>query len=110
MACTDVARAALTAGSGIAAQQAVEADGRARELLCDIRREHPSVSVKLILRTLRAEGRVGPEVTACTVRRMFAERGLTRTAAAGTAARHAFAGKRSALERCGTATCVTVRH
>ena len=53
-----------------------------RELLCDIRREHPSVSVKLILRTLRAEGRVGSEVTACTVRRMFAERGLTRTAAA----------------------------
>jgi putative transposase len=53
-----------------------------RELLCDIRREHPSVSVKLILRTLRADGRVGPEVTACTVRRMFAERGLTRTAAA----------------------------
>jgi len=53
-----------------------------RELLCDIRREHPSVSVKVILRTLRADGRVGPEVTACTVRRMFAERGLTRTAAA----------------------------
>jgi transposase InsO family protein len=40
------------------------------------------VSVKVILRTLRADGRMGPEVTACTVRRMFAERGLTRTAAA----------------------------
>jgi transposase InsO family protein len=50
-----------------------------RELLCDIRREHPSVSVNLILRTLRADGRVGADVTACTVRRMLAERGLTRT-------------------------------
>ena len=57
-------------------------DPALRELLCDIRREHPSVSVKLILRTLYAEGRIGPEVTACTVRRLFAERGLSRTAAA----------------------------
>ena len=40
------------------------------------------MSVKLILRTLQADGRLGPEVKACTVRRMFAERGLTRTAAA----------------------------
>ena len=55
-------------------------DPELRELLCDIRREHPSVSVTLILRTLLAEGRIGPEVTACTVRRMFAERGLHRTA------------------------------
>jgi hypothetical protein len=39
------------------------------------------VSVTLILRTLRADGRAGAEVTACTVRRMLAERGLTRTAA-----------------------------
>ncbi|MEO8754183.1 MAG: helix-turn-helix domain-containing protein [Casimicrobiaceae bacterium] len=57
-------------------------DPQLRELLCDIRREHPSVSVKVILRTLLAEGRMGSEVTACTVRRMLAERGLTRTAAA----------------------------
>lgn len=53
-----------------------------RELLCDIRREHPNVSVTLMLRTLRADGRVGPEVTVCTVRRMLAERGLVRAAAA----------------------------
>jgi len=33
------------------------------------------------LRTLYAEGRIGAEVTACTVRRMFAARGLHRTAA-----------------------------
>jgi transposase InsO family protein len=54
-------------------------DPELRELLCDIRREHPSVSVTLMLRTLRADGRVGDEVSACTVRRMLAERGLART-------------------------------
>jgi transposase InsO family protein len=53
-------------------------DPELRELLCDIRREHPYVSVTVILRTLRADGRVGDEVKECTVRRMFAERGLTR--------------------------------
>ena len=56
-------------------------DPALRELLCDIRREHPEVSVTLILRTLRADGRVGPKVTACTVRRMFAEKGLVRCVA-----------------------------
>ena len=56
-------------------------DPALRELLCDIRREHPEVSVSLVLRTLRADGRAGPEVTACTVRRMFAEKGLHRCAA-----------------------------
>jgi|HubBroStandDraft_5_1064220.scaffolds.fasta_scaffold106753_2 putative transposase len=53
-------------------------DPALRELLCDIRREHPEVSVTLIVRTLRADGRIGPEVTACTVRRMFCEKGLAR--------------------------------
>lgn len=57
-------------------------DPTLRELLCDIRREHPRVSVTLILRTLRADGRVGADVTECTVRRMFAEKGLVRTASA----------------------------
>ncbi len=38
------------------------------------------MSVTLILRTLGADGRVGPEVTECTVRRMFAEKGFVRTA------------------------------
>jgi putative transposase len=56
-------------------------DPALRELLCDIRREHPEVSVTLIVRTLRADGRIGPEVTACTVRRMFSEKGLTRCVA-----------------------------
>ncbi len=56
-------------------------DAELRELLCDIRREHPNVSVPLILRTLRADGRIGADVKACTVRRMLAERGLTRTVA-----------------------------
>jgi len=54
-------------------------DPELRELLCNIRREHPGVSVTLILRTLRADGRVGRDVTECTVRRMLAERGLART-------------------------------
>jgi transposase InsO family protein len=54
-------------------------DPELRELLCDIRREHPSVSVTLMLRTLLADGRIGKDVTACTVRRMLAERGLART-------------------------------
>lgn len=57
-------------------------DPALRDLLCDIRREHPQVSVTLILRSLRAEGRIGADVTACTVRRMLAEKGLCRTAAA----------------------------
>jgi putative transposase len=55
-------------------------DPALRELLCDIRREHPNVSVTVILRTLRADGRIGDDVRECTVRRMFAERGLVRTA------------------------------
>ncbi len=54
-------------------------DPALRELLCDIRREHPGVSVPLMLRTLRADGRIGPEVKECTVRRLLAERGLART-------------------------------
>jgi transposase InsO family protein len=53
-----------------------------RELLCDIRREHPDVTTTLIVRTLQAEGRIGPEVTVCTVRRMYAEKGLSRVATA----------------------------
>lgn len=57
-------------------------DPALRELLCDIRREHPDITVTLIVRSLRAEGRIGPEVTACTVRRMYAEKGLHRVAAA----------------------------
>ena len=55
-------------------------DPTLRDLLCDIRREHPYVSVTLMLRTLRADGRVANDVKECTVRRMLAERGLIRTA------------------------------
>src|SRR5690606_24482676 len=53
-------------------------DASLRDLICDIRREHPDVSVTLILRTLRADGRIDNKVTACTVRRMLRERGLHR--------------------------------
>jgi len=54
-------------------------DPALRALLFDIRREHPDVSVTLILRTLRADGRIGAKVTECTVRRMFVEHGMVRT-------------------------------
>jgi putative transposase len=50
-----------------------------RQLLCDIRREHPSASVPLILRTLQTDGRLDKgAVSASTVRRLFAEGGLDR--------------------------------
>lgn len=51
-----------------------------RALLCDIRREHPSASVELILRTLRADGRIGDELKAATVRRLYREQGLDKVA------------------------------
>jgi transposase InsO family protein len=50
-----------------------------RALLLDIRREHPSASVPLILSTLVAEGRLDKgKVAPSTVRRLFAEAGLDR--------------------------------
>ncbi|WP_237080502.1 DDE-type integrase/transposase/recombinase [Myxococcus xanthus] len=50
-----------------------------RELLLDIRREYPSASVTLILRTLVTDGRLEKDaVSATTVRRLFAEAGLDR--------------------------------
>ena len=50
-----------------------------RELLLDIRREHPSASVELILRTLVADGRLARSaVSAPTVRRLYVENGLDR--------------------------------
>jgi putative transposase len=50
-----------------------------RQLLCDIRREHPSASVPLILRTLEGDGRLAKDaVSASTVRRLFVEQGLDR--------------------------------
>lgn len=62
--------------------------GRGRELndeqkalLLDIRREHPDVSVPVILTTLEADGRLERgAVTPTTLRRFFAERGLDRVA------------------------------
>ena len=60
--------------------------GRARELtaeqralLLDIRREHPTASVPVILRTLVADGRLAKgAVSATTVQRLYREAGLTR--------------------------------
>jgi len=56
---------------GLAAEQ--------RQLIIGIRREHPSASVPLILRTLVADGRLDEKaLSATTVRRLFAELGLDR--------------------------------
>jgi transposase InsO family protein len=50
-----------------------------RDLLLDIRREHPSASVPLILSTLVADGRLAERaVSEATVRRLFVEHGLDR--------------------------------
>jgi transposase InsO family protein len=52
-----------------------------RELLLDIRREHPNASVPLIRQTLIDEGRMAPEaVSEPTVRRLYAAAGLPRRA------------------------------
>lgn len=48
-----------------------------RQLLCDIRREHPSASSKLIVRTLVADGRMDKgAASVTTVRRLLREAGL----------------------------------
>ena len=53
-----------------------------KELLVDIRQEHPDTSVPVILNTLEDDGRFEADaVSATTVRRMFRERGLDRVAA-----------------------------
>jgi transposase InsO family protein len=52
-----------------------------RKLLLDIRRENPSTSVPVILRTLVLDGRLDHNaISAATVRRLFAEHGLDRVA------------------------------
>lgn len=50
-----------------------------RKLLADIREEHPSASVPVILRTLVAEGRLDKDaISASSVRRFYQEQGLDR--------------------------------
>ena len=54
----------------------------ARALLLDIRREYPSASASLIVRTLVLDGRLKPDaVSVPTVRRLYVEHGLDRVAA-----------------------------
>jgi len=61
------------------AGHALELTPEQRELLFDIRREHPSASVALILRTLVADGRLQErEVSEPTVRRLYVDNGLDR--------------------------------
>jgi transposase InsO family protein len=56
-----------------------ELTGERRQLLLDIRKEHPSASVPLILRTLVADGRLAREaVSESTVRRLYQATGLER--------------------------------
>jgi transposase InsO family protein len=59
--------------------RAQELTAEQRQLLCDIRREFPSASASLILRTLVAAGRFDSgAVSATTVRRLFVDEGLDR--------------------------------
>jgi transposase InsO family protein len=52
-----------------------------RQLICDIRREHPSASARLIVRTLEADGRLEPgTIKPGTVRKLLREQGLDRVA------------------------------
>ena len=52
-----------------------------RDLLLEIRREHPTASAALILRTLELDGRVAKRsITVSTVRRLFGQHGLDRVA------------------------------
>ena len=60
-----------------------------RQLLLDIRRENPSASVPLILRTLKLDGRLdGGAISAATVRRLYVEQGLDRVAVRDGAGTH----------------------
>lgn len=59
--------------------QALALTPEQRDLLLDIRREHPSASASLILRTLVADGRLGKkEVSVPTLRRLYVGAGLDR--------------------------------
>jgi transposase InsO family protein len=50
-----------------------------RQLLCDIRREHPHAAVPVIVRTLVADGRMQKDAASvATIRRLFSEAGLDR--------------------------------
>ena len=50
-----------------------------KSLLLDIRREHPSMSASLIVRTLERKGRLAPgEISVNTARRLYREHGLER--------------------------------
>jgi putative transposase len=52
-----------------------------RQLICDIRREHPNASARLIVRTLEADGRLeAGTIKPSTVRKLLREQGLDRVA------------------------------
>lgn len=52
-----------------------------RQLICDIRREHPNASARLIVRTLEADGRLDAgTIKPSTVRKLLRQEGLDRVA------------------------------
>jgi putative transposase len=52
-----------------------------RDLVCDIRREHPNASARLIIRTLEADGRLEPgTLKPGTLRKLLRQEGLNRIA------------------------------
>jgi len=52
-----------------------------RQLICDIRREHPNASARLIVRTLEADGRLETgSIKPSTVRKLLRQHGLDRVA------------------------------
>lgn len=56
-----------------------------RDLLLAIRREHPTTSAALILRTLELDGRIAPRsVSLSTLRRLYGQHGLDRVTLAST--------------------------
>lgn len=62
---------------------AQELSAEQQALLCDIRREHPTASVALILRTLVLDGRIDKDaLSESTLSRFFKEKGLDRQALA----------------------------
>ena len=80
-----------------------------RELLCAIRRENPTTSAALMVRTLELDGRLPKgAVSLSTLRRLFRETGIDRVALR-TERMGACdcVGKPTVPTRCGTPTCAT---
>lgn len=79
-----------------------------RQMLMQIRCEHPRVSASLILRTLQVEGKLAPgTISASTLRRFYSAQGLDRISLAASTASRAGAGRRRRQTCSGTPTSAT---